>query len=161
MESRDGGVTRVEAGAGRMLWVLGDLYEIKAAGGDTHGAYTLIEVTGNPGLPGPPPHVHHNEDEAFYVLEGEVELTVEGAVSTAGPGSFVNLPRGTAHAFRNAGEKAVRLLALITPAGLENFFEEIGEQVTDLSSPPAGPPNVEKILNTAPRYGVEILPPPG
>ena len=161
MESKEREVVRVEAGAGRMLWVLGDLYEIKATREETGGAYALIDVTSNPGIPGPPPHIHHGEDEAFYVLEGEIELTVKGEVFMVGPGSFVNAPKGTPHTFRNAGTTPARFLALLAPAGLENFFEEIGEPATDPSSPPAGPPDVEKIMATAPRYGVEILPPPG
>lgn len=161
MESKERDAVRVGAGAGRMLWVLGDLYEVKARSEETGGAYALFETTATAGLPGPPPHIHRNEDEAFYVLDGEVELTVEGEVSTASPGTFVNLPRGTAHTFRNAGEGPARFLALLVPGGLEKFFEEIGEPTTDPSSPPAGPPDVQKVLATAPRYGVEILPPPG
>ncbi len=141
-------------------WFLGCQVWQRATSAHTDGALGLIEQLVPPGF-GSPYHLHHNEDEAFYVLEGEVELTVEGEVSTAGPGTFVNLPRGTTHTFKNAGDRPARFLALITPGGLEGFFEEIGEPTTGPSSPPAGPPDVEKVLATAPRYGVEILPPPG
>lgn len=154
-------VTRVAPGEGRSLWVLGDLYEFKAVGEDTGGAYALVETTASPGVPGPPPHIHHREDEAFYVLEGEIELTVEGSVSTVGPGSFVNLSKGSLHTFRNAGEAPARFLAIVAPAGFEKFFFEVGEPATDKSSPPEGPPDVEKVLAAAPKYGLEIPPPPG
>jgi quercetin dioxygenase-like cupin family protein len=156
-----GGVGHIRPDEGKTLWVLGDLYRFVVTGEDTGGAYALVETTATPGLPGPPPHVHHNEDESFYVLEGEVELTVEGHTSKAGPGSFVRIPKGTLHTFKNAGTEPARFLVLLTPAGFEGFFEEVGEPATDPSSPPEGPPDVEKVMATAPKYGLEIPPPPG
>jgi mannose-6-phosphate isomerase-like protein (cupin superfamily) len=142
------------------MWVLGDLYRFLATSDDTGGAYGLWETTATPGLPGPPPHIHQNEDEAFYVLEGQIELFVEGTVDTLGPGSFVNVPRGTLHTFKNAGATPSRHLGMVVPGGFEGFFEEVGEPATDPASPPEGPPDVEKVLATAPRYGLEIPPPP-
>lgn len=161
MEARDRNVTQVPPHEGRLIWVLGDLYRLMVTDEDTGGAYALFETTATPGLPGPPPHIHHNEDEAFYVLEGEVELTVDGGTSTVGAGSFVNIPKGMLHTFRNAGTTPARFLAIVAPAGFERFFEEVGEPVTDPSSPPEGPPDVEKVLAAAPKYGLEIPPPPG
>ena len=142
------------------MWVLGDLYRFLATAEDTGGTYALWETTATPGLPGPPPHIHHREDEAFYVLEGEVELFVDGAVSTAGPGSFVNIPKGTLHTFKNAGAAPARMLGMVAPGGFEGFFVEVGEPATDPSQTPEGPPDVEKVLATAPKYGLEIPPPP-
>lgn len=144
-----------------MMWVLGDLYGIKAKSEDTGGAYALFETTVTPGLPGPPPHIHHREDEAFYVLEGEIEFNVEGNSGTAGPRYFVNIPKGTLHTFRNAGTMPARILALVAPGGFEGFFAEVGEPATDPTSPPAGPPDVEKVVATTPKYALEIPPPPG
>jgi mannose-6-phosphate isomerase-like protein (cupin superfamily) len=142
------------------MWVLGDLYRFLATSEDTGGTYALWETTATPGLPGPPPHIHHNEDEAFYVLEGQLELFVDGSVSTAGPGSFVNIPRGTLHTFKNAGTTPVRMLGMVAPGGFEGFFVEVGEPAADPSSPPEGPPDVERVIATAPKYGLEIPPPP-
>ncbi len=159
MENVKRDTTRVAPGEGRALWVLGDLYELKAVSEETGGAYALFETTITPGLPGPPPHIHHREDEAFYVLEGEVELNVEGNVSTAGPGTFVNVPKGTLHTFKNAGTTPARFLGMVSPAGFEGFFEEVGEPATDKTTPPAGPPDVEKVVALAPKYGLEIPPP--
>lgn len=160
MERSERSPKSVAPGEGRATWVLGDLYRLLATTEDTGGTYALWETTAMPGLPGPPPHVHHNEDEAFYVLEGEIELFVDGAVSTAGPGAFVNIPRGTLHTFKNAGATPARMLGMVAPGGFEGFFEEVGEPATDPSKPPEGPPDVEKVLATAPKYGLEIPPPP-
>ena len=161
MENIERGAMQVASGAGKTLWVLGDLYEFKATGEDTGGRFALWKTTTPPGNPGPPPHIHHNEDEVFYLLEGEWELMVEGRASVVGAGTFVNIPRGTLHTFRNAGTTPARFLGLAVPAGFEGFFEEIGEPVTDASSsPPAGPPDVEKIMSAAPKYRLEIPPPP-
>ncbi len=161
MEKAGTGVRQTTSGEGKKLWVVGDLYTFLATGEDTGGAFALIECVTPPGNPGPPPHIHRREAEGFYVLEGELELTVGDTASTAGPGTFVYLPEGSLHTYRNAGDTPARFLAMISPAGLENFFEEIGEPATDPSKPPEGPPDVEKILATVPKYGVEIPPPSG
>jgi quercetin dioxygenase-like cupin family protein len=155
------GATHISSGEGDGLWVLGDLYEFKAMSEDTDGAFATWETTVTPGLPGPPPHIHHREDETFYVLEGEVELSTGDRAIKAVTGAFVNIPKGTLHTFRNAGEKPARLLVSVVPGGFEKFFEEIGEPATDRTSPPEGPPDVEKIMAAAPQYGLEIPPPPG
>ena len=161
MENIERGAMQVASGAGKTLWVLGDLYEFKATGEDTGGRFALWKTTTPPGNPGPPPHIHHNEDEVFYLLEGELKLMVEGRASVVGAGTFVNIPKNTLHTFRNAGTTPARFLGLAVPAGFEGFFEEIGEPVTDASSsPPAGPPDVEKIMPAAPKYRLEIPPPP-
>ncbi|MDQ4128090.1 MAG: cupin domain-containing protein, partial [Actinomycetota bacterium] len=86
---------------------------------------------------------------------------VEGRASVVGAGTFVNIPKGTLHTFRNAGTTTVRFLGMVAPSGFEGFFEEVGESARDGFSPPAGPPDVEKIMAAAPKYGLEIPPPPG
>ncbi len=161
MENVERGATQVASGEGKTLWVLGDLYKFKATGEDTRGTFALWETTTPPGNPGPPPHIHHNEDEVFYLLEGELELMVEGRASVVGAGTFVNIPQGTLHTFRNAGTTTARFLGMVAPSGFEGFFEEVGESARDGASPPAGPPDVEKIMAAAPKYGLEIPPPPG
>jgi mannose-6-phosphate isomerase-like protein (cupin superfamily) len=130
--------------------VLGDLYKFLVASEDTDGAFSLFETAAIPGFPGPPPRIHHREAEALYVLEGELELDVEGSISTAGSGSFVDIPTGTLHTRRNAGTTHAKILGMVAPAGFEGFFEEVGEPAKDLSSPPAGPPDVEKVMAIAP-----------
>jgi hypothetical protein len=79
----------------------------------------------------------------------------------ASAGSFVHLPRGVIHTYKNVGATSARFLTLMVPAGLEKFFEEVGKPGTDLSTPPPfGEEDVEKLLAVAPNYGAEIPPPP-
>ncbi|MDQ3548138.1 MAG: cupin domain-containing protein [Chloroflexota bacterium] len=104
----------------------------KASGATTGGAFALFELYSAPGS-GAPVHVHQYEDEALYVLDGEYEVTDADAGTrvVAGPGACVVLPRGTRHSFRNIAHESARLLALVTPAGLEGFFEEIAANPAD------------------------------
>lgn len=133
----------------------------KATGEDTGGKYALTDSVVPP-RGGPPPHIQHREDESFWVLEGELEFLVGEGTIRAGAGSFVHVPRGTLHTYENVGTGPARFLTLMVPAGLEKFFEEVGKPGTDVSSPPpVDDAEIEKLLAAAPRYGVEIPPPPG
>jgi quercetin dioxygenase-like cupin family protein len=73
---------------------------------------------------GPPPHIHHREDETFQILEGEYEFTVAGQTFVAGKGATIFAPRGIPHTYRYLGQTPGRLMCVITPAGFEGFFEE-------------------------------------
>jgi quercetin dioxygenase-like cupin family protein len=146
----------------RSLWVLGELVTYKITRYQTGGAYSLFEVTTQPGA-GPPPHVQHREDEAFYVLEGEYQFLVEGRTIYAGAGSLIYIPKGNLHAHNNVGRGIGRMLVSQTPGGLhERFFEEIGEEMKDGSTAQASedPPDMESIVKIAAEYGIE-MPPPG
>lgn len=159
MATREETVKHLADGEGKTVWMVGtDLMTFKATGEDTGGAYALFDSLVLPGG-GPPPHIHHREAESFYVLEGEFEFLAGDRWIKAAPGSFVHIPKGSLHTLRNAGDEVGRLLTLVVPAGLDRFFEEAGEPGTDISSP-SGPPDVEKLLKTAERYGIEFPPPP-
>ena len=142
----------------KAYWVVGDLYTILASGEDTGGAYALIHAVIPPGG-GPPPHIHRREDEAFYVLEGELTFQAEGKDIPASVGAWISLSRGSLHCFRNNSTTTAKMLIVVNPSGLETFFAEVGREVTDRSSPPVTPADVEKLLAVAPRYGLEIRPP--
>ncbi len=142
-----------------MRWVVGDLVIFKIGGEDTKGAFVLAEEV-TPPQGGPPPHLHTREDETFYVVEGELEFMVGDRTLSATAGSVVYGPRGVPHGFRNVGTRPSRMAVIITPGGLEKFFEEVGEPVTDPSSPPEAPPDVERLVAVARKYGIEIPPPP-
>jgi quercetin dioxygenase-like cupin family protein len=149
------------AGEGRSIWVVGDRYTIKAGGVDTGGAFALIEALVPPGN-GPPPHIHGREDEAFYVLEGEVQFHADGRAFTATSGAWVTLARGSLHQFKNIGSTPARMLILVTPSGLENYFLEVGRDASGNGSEPVvpTPEDFEKLLQSAPKYGLEIRLPP-
>jgi mannose-6-phosphate isomerase-like protein (cupin superfamily) len=134
------------AGEGKTISVLGNPYTYKAAKEETGGAYALIEhtVAGD----GPPPHIHTTEEEAFYILEGELNVVVGDRTVTATAGAFVLVPRGTVHTYSKTGAASAKILVIISPAGFEKFFEEI-----------AGPPDLEKIKTLAPKYNLEIVAP--
>jgi quercetin dioxygenase-like cupin family protein len=145
---------------GRTVAVVGDVYRFLATGEDTGGRYALWEAIVPPGG-GPPPHVHSREEEGFYVLEGEITLTVNGERVVAAAGTFANMPVGTPHSFKNESSQPARMLISIAPAGLEKMFFEFGVPLPE-GSTTALPPTkdeIEKLLAVAPRYGIEVLPP--
>ena len=148
-------------GAGaRRLWVLGELLEVRATAEETGGAYGVIVDRGSPGF-GPPPHVHHGEDEGFYVIEGEYEFDLDGELIRAEAGDFVHAPRGRPHSYRNVGDAPGKLLTLFAPGGLEGLFLDVGEPVGDPGARPHGPPDPSRLLERAPDYGLEFLLPDG
>ena len=99
----------------------------KARGEHTGGTLTAFENTIAP-LDGPPLHVHANEDEAFYILEGHLRYLLDGALHEALTGSFIFIPRGTPHCFQNIGDRPARILVLFTPSGMEHFFDRFAAQ---------------------------------
>ena len=152
------GVAHVPPNGGRSLWVLGELARYKTASDQTGGAYSLFEVTTQPGG-GLLPHVQHREDESFYVLKGEYEFLVEGRTIRAGVASLIYVPRGILHAHRNVGGEKGRMLVIQTPGGLyQRFFEEVGELVDGEAGSlfSEDQPNVTSIVAIAAKYGIEI-----
>lgn len=143
---------------GRTIAVVGDVYRFLATGADTNGKYAFWEAIVPPGG-GPPPHVHSREEEGFYILEGEITFQIgkERVVTTAG--MFANMPVGTPHSFRNESGKPAKMLISVAPAGLENMFFEVGVPVDQGATTAAPPTNaeIEKLLEVAPRYGIEIM----
>jgi len=151
----------LSANEGQSIWVIGDRYTIKCDGNDTSGAFALVEAVVPPGN-GPPPHIHSREDEAFYVLEGELQFHVEDRSFTATTGAWVTLARHSLHFFKNIGPKPARMLIMVTPAGLENFFREVGREAIDgeTESGTPTPEDIQKLLRAAPKHGIEIRLPP-
>ena len=157
------GFAYVPPGEGtRSLWVFDELVTHKIPSHHTGGAYSLFEVTTEPGA-GPPPHVNHREDESFYVLEGEYEFLSGTETIRAGAGSLLYVPKGTLHSHKNVGEGVGRMLVTQTPGGLyERFFEQVGEPAMDGSEPPVDvPQDMGRIVAIAVRYGIEIPRPIG
>jgi quercetin dioxygenase-like cupin family protein len=125
-----------------------------ARGSDTNGVLGAIEVT-SPGGSVPPLHVHHREDEAFYVIEGAYSVFVGDDVISAPPGTWVWGPRDVPHGYQIHSERG-RHLSLTLPAGFEEFFEE----VSAIATPSADPRReMSRLTSVAARYGVELLGP--
>lgn len=146
----------LHAGQGRPVWVVGDLYTFLATGEDTNGAYAMIHALVPPGG-GPPPHIHRREDEAFFVLEGQLSFQVDGRNISGAAGAWVTLPKGSLHAFKNTGPTPAKMLVLVNPSGLDKFFEEVGYATKEESITPAA---IEKLVAAASKYGLEIHLPP-
>lgn len=146
------------AGEGEAIWYLGALMTKKIGAEATAGACDVIETLAAPGA-SPPWHVHHREDESFYVLDGRVTYYVGDQVIQAERGAFVWLPRGVAHTFRVAGTEPAHLLEIAAPSGLWGFFKEMGEPARKRTLPPFQPPDAEKLRRVSARYGIEILSP--
>ena len=144
---------------GDSVWLGGDRITVKLTSEDTGGVYSVAEEI-SPPQGGPPPHIHSQEDETFYVLEGEVEFLLGEDTIVAGAGSCAYAPRGTLHTFKKVGTSPSRVLFVLNPGGFEKFFLEAGEPAPEGSSPPEGEPDVGRIVEIGQRYGLEIPPPP-
>ena len=131
----------------------GDEYRYLATGDDTDGGYYLVEAVVPP-EGGPPFHIQTREEEAFYILEGELSFYGEDGEVVAGPGTYLNIPKGAKHRFRNNGDSTARMLFFFTPAGIEGLFDELAK----MEVPSGDFPSVIRALNVLGEgYGVEYL----
>jgi quercetin dioxygenase-like cupin family protein len=149
------------ADEGEALWFIGSLTTIKASGESTAGRVAVIEHL-SPRGSGSPLHVHHREDEWFYVMEGDLTLWVGGQVIDAAAGSFVYGPRDVPHTYTVSSDTA-RFLVVTQPAGFDNFIRSFARPATERVIPPTATEStdVEAMTRVAARYGIEILGPPG
>jgi quercetin dioxygenase-like cupin family protein len=125
---------------------VGGVVTFKTVGSDSDGRLTAFESEIAAG-DGPPLHVHANEDEILYVLDGQFRFQLGDTVHEAPPGALMYVPRGVPHCFQNAGDRAGRLLIFFTPAGMEHFFGLTG-----------GDPEAFKAA--AAQVGMEVVGPP-
>lgn len=148
----------VPADSGPSFWGPGDRYTFLVTGAQSDGAYFIMEALVPP-EGGPPPHIHHREQESFYVLEGAIDIQMGGKIVQATSGDFVHIPCGTVHSFRNTGSDTARMLLIFSPGGIERFFEETLEPVQDRSADP--PDNMDVVVaryvDAAPRHGLEFV----
>jgi quercetin dioxygenase-like cupin family protein len=142
-------------------WFLDTLVRVHVRGEDTGGRYGAVEYEAPPGHQ-PPPHVHRDDDEGFYVIEGELTVYVGEDETVLGPGEFLNAPRGVPHTVRVSSPDRARVLVTSAPARFDAFVRELGEPAARDELPVLeGPPDVERLVATAARHGIEILGPPG
>ncbi|MFD1875489.1 cupin domain-containing protein [Hymenobacter bucti] len=148
--------------AGPDVSVVGDTYRIVTSGAQSDGAYAIIDMLVPPGG-GPGPHAHALIQESFYVIDGEVVVRSETQTYTARKGALVEIPKGGAiHSFSNESTTVAHLLCVVVPAGLDEFFTEIGQPVAAgqfLPKPELSPDSLKKIQAIAAQHGQEVFPP--
>jgi mannose-6-phosphate isomerase-like protein (cupin superfamily) len=146
---------------GEAFWFFGALATIKASSETTGGRVAVIEHLAPQGVASPM-HVHHNEDEWFYITEGAVTFWVGGKIFQASVGSFVYGPREIPHTFLVISPEA-RFLLVAEPAGLEKFVRILGVPATARTAPPSSIqlPSPDQATYVAAQFGIEILGPPG
>jgi mannose-6-phosphate isomerase-like protein (cupin superfamily) len=141
---------------GQALWFLGTLVIVKATSEQSGGAFGLIDNLMPAGFASPY-HMHRNEDESFYVVDGDMTFYVGEERVKGGVGAFVYGPRGVPHGFEVEGTAPARILLQNYPAGFEGFPMEVGELAKELTIPPAQPPDMERLMAIAAKYDIEIL----
>ena len=151
----------LEPGQGRSYYFGQDLYTFKAIGEETGEAYALCEVIVAPGG-GAPTHRHNGLNESFYVQDREIEFQLDDRTFVATAGTFLHSPKGQLHGFTNTTATPAKMLVWVTPAGFEKFMAEVGKAVNGeiTLGAPLSPEDLDKILTTAPKYDIEIVPPP-
>ena len=143
---------------GDVTWFFSALMTTKASMKETAGAYSLTEhlVTA---ASNPPMHVQIDEDEAFYILEGEIEFEVDGQIAHATPGTFAFVARGAAHTFRVLTPTA-RMLVICSGKptdNLEDFFLAMGTPATERALPTPAAPDVERLVELCERTGIALV----
>jgi mannose-6-phosphate isomerase-like protein (cupin superfamily) len=139
-----------DASDGVTFTMLGASMRLIAGASDTGGRFAVFEQTTPAGW-GPPRHVHANEDEIVYVLEGVYDVWLGDEQRTISAGGCAIMPRGVPHGFRNAGETPGRFVCIVTPGGLEEYFLEVARCL------PA--PSPAQLVGMASAYGLTLLPP--
>lgn len=142
----------------KVLSVAGDRVAILLDGTATNQKYTIMEATLPPDA-GPPPHVHHREDETISVLSGEITFFLGNATKLLKTGDFIFAPRGIPHHFKNTGTEEAILLETASPAGIELFFEAAGHLLPDRNAPPLSRTveDITRMIAVAPSFGIDIL----
>lgn len=149
----------LKRGEGKAIWLLNGLLTWKAAGKDTGGEWELVEQLCPRGF-APPIHTHSREDEAFYILDGDLTVVLGENMVAASPGSFLYVPRNTKHSFVVESPVA-RFLSLAIPANLEALLDELGEPAKVRALPPQPLPlDPERFDAVAAKYGQKSWGPP-
>lgn len=141
---------------GNSYWYIGHLLSVLIKATDTNNLFSLLKMTEVKGLE-PPPHTHTREDEIFMVLDGSIEFSVGGKTYQATAGDSMFLPRNIQHAFKVLTDRA-EVMILLTPGGFEQYFIEMSEPAPamELPPPPAGAPDIARLIATSSRYGIRF-----
>jgi quercetin dioxygenase-like cupin family protein len=150
----------VRSGQGEARWWFGGLAEIKATAADTGGQMSIVEVTEHPGAEAPL-HVHHRDDEGFWILEGDVTLYVGDETIHASAGDYVLGPRDIPHRF-TVGPRGCRMLFIMVPGGFEELVRATSEPAPRRTLPPPSdeepsPEVIDGLKATVKELGYELL----
>lgn len=145
------------SGEGEARWWFANLAEIKITAEQTGGLLSIIEITEPPDVNGPL-HVHHREDEGFWILEGSATIEVGDTTIEVGPGDFAFGPRGIPHRY-TTGPEGCRMLFIMTPGGFENLIRDMSVPAERRTLPPESDeePDWERIAAIAKAHGGELL----
>ena len=141
----------LKPGEGRQIDLGNFAMVVKATGADSGGSFAMLEAVEPPNF-GPPLHIHHDCAEAFYVLEGEYRIFIEGEEHRCPAGSFVLIPSGLQHGFR-VGDVPSRKLNLYAPAEMVGYFDDLSAAISRGVADPA------KLDQIAERHGMEVVGP--
>jgi mannose-6-phosphate isomerase-like protein (cupin superfamily) len=120
-------------------------------------SYSLTEWDVEPGTQGPPIHIHHEHDEGFYVMSGHFGFVLDGVTTYGKPGTHVLVPKGHAHSFWNAGARPAKLLHIVSPPGLEQYFRDLAAGLRDIDTQ-EGSIALRKKLGE--KHDIEVVGPP-
>jgi quercetin dioxygenase-like cupin family protein len=149
--------TSTDSRLARSVWFRGALITVHADSRDTNGKFALFEMSGYSGGE-PPLHIHENEDELFYVLEGRLQATRGKEEMTIEAGESAFLPRRVPHTFKILSSFA-RALVYVTPGGFEGYFRDLGEPAGKLALPDYVPLlSIPEMVRVGSRYGLTFLP---
>ena len=142
--------TIVRAGDRPALNILGMPLTMLCEAKETRGAWSLFEEEVPIGM-GPPPH-RHDWDEAYYILDGDVDFEIDGTRLSSHRGDFNYLPRGTVHGFKGASAQPAKVLIFAAPAHGSEFFHELNDEIRSL------PEDASKIPQIGERHGIHFMP---
>ncbi len=143
-------------------WFLNSLHLLLALNETEEGAYSLLHLTAPPQFE-TPYHLHHDEDEAFYILDGEVTVIRDGEEIVAGPGSYIFLPRGVPHGFKSSSDKDSHVLIHAIPGGKVGFVAMMLAMATPIQDrnklPEPTPPDFKRLAELCEQNKISILGP--
>lgn len=151
MVTASGGIMQKPGDGTHFTFWSGEEFIWKVTGADSDGVLDIGEMAVDPGV-GVPEHIHHGNDETFYVLDGRFCLTVAGQQYDLQPGGFVFVPRGVRHVWVNNGSAPARILLTFTPGGMDQYFVELNPLLQ-------GPMDMERIGAVCAKYGYELVGP--
>ena len=144
-----GGGYMLPSREGHAIAAIGLGITMKTDGKSTRDAYSMFEYTVPPETNGPPPHLHTREDESFICLAGKMDVSLGGEEFTIGHGDFLFLPRDVVHAFRNPYAEETRVISVVSPAGLERYYQALADM-------PPGPKDMNLMKSIMADFGIEL-----